>query len=48
MEELKDVCKDNIDVEDLFKRVDTDNNGYIEFTEFITATVDMRKLASNE
>ncbi|CAD8182498.1 unnamed protein product [Paramecium pentaurelia] len=48
MEELKAHCNDDIDVEDLFNRVDTDKNGYIEFTEFLTAAVDMKKLASHD
>ncbi|CAK83098.1 unnamed protein product (macronuclear) [Paramecium tetraurelia] len=48
MEELKAYCNDDIDVEDLFNRVDTDKNGYIEFTEFLTAAVDMKKLASHD
>lgn len=48
MEELKVYCNDDIDIEDLFNRVDTDKNGYIEFTEFLTAAVDMKKLASHD
>lgn len=28
--------------------MDTDKNGYIEFTEFLTAAVDMKKLASHD
>lgn len=48
MEEIKAYCNDDIDIEDLFNRVDTDKNGYIEFTEFLTAAVDMKKLASHD
>ncbi|CAD8183250.1 unnamed protein product [Paramecium octaurelia] len=48
MEELRAYCNDDIDVEDLFNRVDTDKNGFIEFTEFLTAAVDMKKLASHD
>lgn len=46
MHELKAYCDDSIDVTEVFKRVDTDGNGFIEFTEFVAAAVDMRKLAS--
>lgn len=46
MEELKEYCFKGIDIRDLFNRIDTDNNGFIEFTEFLTAAVDMKKLAS--
>ncbi|CAD8092849.1 unnamed protein product [Paramecium sonneborni] len=37
IKELKINFNDDIDVEDLFTRVDTDKNGYIELTEFLTA-----------
>ncbi|CAK74200.1 unnamed protein product (macronuclear) [Paramecium tetraurelia] len=46
MEELKEYCSNGIDIKDLFSRIDTDHNGFIEFTEFLTAAVDMKKLVS--
>ncbi|CAD8085675.1 unnamed protein product [Paramecium sonneborni] len=46
MEELKEYCQNGMDIMDLFSRIDTDKNGFIEFTEFLTAAVDMKKLAS--
>jgi len=41
-------CDESIDVKEVFRRVDTDGNGFIEFTEFVAAAVDMRKLAGKE
>lgn len=32
----------------MFKKVDTDGSGYIDFTEFMAAAVDLKKLASKE
>ena len=46
MEELKEYYSNGTDILDLFSRIDTDKNGFIEFTEFLTAAVDMKKLAS--
>lgn len=46
MEELKEYCSNGIDIRELFSRIDTDKNGFIEFTEFLTAAVDMKKLVS--
>ncbi|CAG9322022.1 unnamed protein product [Blepharisma stoltei] len=37
-----------IDVDRVMKEVDTDNNGYINYSEFLKATLDIRKVMSTE
>ncbi|CAG9315137.1 unnamed protein product [Blepharisma stoltei] len=37
-----------IEVNRIMAEVDTDNNGYIDYTEFLKATLDMRKLLSSD
>lgn len=37
-----------IDVDKVMKEVDTDNNGYINYSEFLKATLDIRKVMSSE
>lgn len=37
-----------VEVERIMKNCDTDNNGHIDYSEFIAATIDKRKLLSKE
>lgn len=37
-----------VEVEKIMKNVDTDHNGWIDYSEFISATIDKRKLLSKE
>eukprot|EP00358_Blepharisma_japonicum_P005993 CAMPEP_0202943696 /NCGR_PEP_ID=MMETSP1395-20130829/4224_1 /ASSEMBLY_ACC=CAM_ASM_000871 /TAXON_ID=5961 /ORGANISM="Blepharisma japonicum, Strain Stock R1072" /LENGTH=96 /DNA_ID=CAMNT_0049641497 /DNA_START=351 /DNA_END=638 /DNA_ORIENTATION=+ len=36
------------EAEQIMKEVDTDANGFIDYTEFLKATIDMRKILSTE
>lgn len=37
-----------VEVEKIMQNVDTDKNGWIDYSEFISATIDKRKLLSKE
>mmetsp|Transcript_19183 Transcript_19183/g.35037 ORF Transcript_19183/g.35037 Transcript_19183/m.35037 type:complete len:484 (-) Transcript_19183:373-1824(-) len=43
---LKGYAQAQVDVDDIFKVVDTDGSGFIDYTEFLKATVDRSKMLS--
>ena len=52
-EEVEAGCKvfegdGELNIEELMKSCDTDGNGYIDYTEFLTATVNWKTALSNE
>jgi calcium-dependent protein kinase len=41
-------AKEDEDIEKMFKAVDTDNSGFIDYTEFVVASINEKQLLSNE
>lgn len=41
-------AKDQEDIIKMFKSVDTDNSGFIDYTEFVIASMDEKTLLSND
>jgi calcium-dependent protein kinase len=42
------LAEAEVEVERIMKNCDTDKNGHIDYSEFISATIDKRKLLSKE
>lgn len=53
MDEVAEGCQlfdigEGLDVKELMKRCDTDGSGFLDYTEFLTATVNWRNILSND